>query len=145
MKKIILLLFLVSHYCANASGNSNKINRPVSDTTVIPQILSLQLLAYIGQPVDSLLNVLPQGFDKRSFMPGRIGYIKGIYQSYGTNEINICTVEIFIDTFQHLITPNYTPARNWNMNFAKLETIAFIKVVKNNVTCVYGCSNPNYY
>jgi hypothetical protein len=31
------------------------------------------------------------------------------------------------------------------MNLAKKETIAFIKVWKNNNVCMYGCNNPNYY
>lgn len=116
-----------------------------SDTTVLTQILALNLQSYIGKPVDSLFAALPTGYTSRGFMPIGIGYTKGVAQSYFTSEFNNCFVEIFIDTFQYLPIPNRTPTTNWNMNLAKQETIAFIKVWKNNNICMYGCNNPNYY
>ena len=78
-------------------------------------------------------------------MPAGSGYTKGVYQSYSTSYTNNCFIEIFVDTFQFLPIPNLTPTSSWNMNLAKQETIAFIKVWKNNNVCMYGCNNPDYY
>lgn len=116
-----------------------------SDTTVIPQILALPLASYIGKPVDSLLTALPQSFDSRNFRPARLGYAKGIFISYGTSGSNLCLVEIYWDTIQHLPVPNYNPVGDWDIGLAKLETISYIKVIKNNTVCLYGCDNPKYY
>lgn len=115
------------------------------DTTALTQILNLPLSNYISKPVDSLLLVLPSGFTSRGFMPTGIGYTKGVYQSYFSNETNNCFIEIYINTFQFLPIPNRTPTTTWNMNLAKQETIAYIKVIKNNKVCVFDCNNPNYY
>jgi hypothetical protein len=146
--KDILLIFLLMLSIPGFARTSDLKDfpfKPDSDTTVLPQILSLPLQSYIGKPVDSLLNNLPGGFDKRSFMPARLGYIRGVFQVYGTEEFNHCTVEIFIDTFRFLAVPNYIPSQNWDINLARKETIAFIKIIKNNTICVYGCNNPGYY
>ena len=147
MKKwIFILLFFLSN---STFGNCLKYNDdkiPSSmDTTVLQSILSINLNYYIGKPVDSLLSVLPTGFSDRGFMPVGAGYAKGVYQSYSTSYSNNCFVEIYIDNFQFLPIPNLTPTTTWNMNLAKKETVAFIKVIKNNNICVYGCNNPNYY
>ena len=112
---------------------------------MLPQILALPLSTYIGLPVDSLLIDLPTSYTQRLFMPAdRIGYAKGVAQLYGASSTNSCFVEIFIDTFQYLTFPNYGKTDAWNFTLAKQETIAYIKVWKNN-RCVYGCNNPNYY
>ena len=139
--------FIVS---VSVAANNNSIFTPkrlrsISDTTVLPQILSLPLSTYIGQPVDSLLLALPSGYSSRGFMSMGVGHTNGIYQSYFTSEFNNCAVEIYIDTFNFLSVPNRTPKSTWNINLAKQETIAFIKVFKINNICVYGCNNPNYY
>lgn len=142
-----MILCLV-HFCSQSNAaacySDHTTNKPGSDTTVIPAILSLPLDSYIGKPVDSLLKQLPVDYSFRSFIPARLGYVKGVYLVYGTEELNHCTVEIFIDHFQYLTVPNYTPARNWNMVFAKMEKISFIKVIKNNTFCLYGCNDPQH-
>lgn len=142
---IIFLVFIHINVFANEANLKNEPPLPPSDTTVLQSILSLNLTYYIGKPVDSLLSILPAGFTSRDFMPMGIGYCKGVYQSYFSGEYNNCFIEIFIDTFQFLPIPNRTPTTNWNMGLAKKETIAFIKVWKNNNICMYGCNNPNYY
>ena len=116
-----------------------------SDSTVLPQILALPLSTYIGLPVDSLISDLPTNFSAQLFKPSdRIGYAKGVVQIYGLSGTNSCAVEIFIETFQYLTFPNYSNIDTWNFSLAKQETLAYIKVWKNN-RCVYGCNNPNYY
>jgi len=145
-KTIFFFFFLISiNAFAGKSEYGNIGLESTGDTTVIPQILALPLASYIGKPVDSLLSILPQSFDRKSFLPARLGYMKGIYLSYGTHESNICHVEIFWDTIQHLPVPNYNPSAGWDMSLAKLETISYIKVIKNNTICIYGCHNPRYY
>ena len=146
MKKyfIIYYLFVSISTFANNSRQSHNSFSPV-DTTVLPTILTINLNYYIGKPVDSLLSVLPPGYTYRGFMPAGAGYTKGVYQSYSTSYTNNCFIEIFVDTFQFLPIPNLTPTSSWNMNLAKQETIAFIKVWKNNNVCMYGCNNPDYY
>lgn len=145
MKKIIFILtFLIFSTHVFARYDDGIVRKPVFDTTYLHQILALPLQSYIGKPVDSLLSVLPQEFSSRNFMPIGIGYTRGISQSYFTSEFNNCYVEIYIDNFQYLPIPNRKSSRHWSMELAKKETIAFIKVVKNNNVCVYGCSNPNY-
>lgn len=147
MKKILVILFI----CAgvNALASSAKLGivfkTPPSDTTVLPQILSLPLSNYIGKPVDSLFSVLPAGYTDRQFIPTGIGYCRGVFQSYGDLESNTVSVAIFIDNFRYMTFPNRTKTTTWNMNLAKQETISYIRVVKNNKVCLFGCGNPNYY
>jgi hypothetical protein len=144
-KSFIIFCLLVSiDTVANNISHGYKKHFP-SDTTVIPSILSINLNYYIGKPVDSLLSILPAGFTYRGFMPVGAGYAKGVYQSYSTNYTNNCFIEIFVDTFRFLPVPNLTPTTSWNMNLAKQETVAYIKVIKNNNVCVYGCNNPGYF
>ena len=119
-------------------------NQSVFDTTKLSQILSLQLSSYIGKPVDSLLQALPSGYSARSFMPVGIGYAIGVDQSYFTGEFNNCAIQIYVNSWQYMAFPNRTPTSTWNWNLAKQETISFIKVIKNNNVCVYGCNNPDY-
>lgn len=147
MKKIFLLLFIFVSVSVFASKPNigNSIFRNVSDTTVIPQLLSLPLVNYIGKPVDSLLSVLPTGYDGQGLIPARLGYIKGLYRVYGSQEFNYCSVQIFIDTIQFLPVPNYNQKNTWDMSLAGREIISFIKIVKNDTTCIYGCNNPKYY
>lgn len=144
MKKLIIILLFFTNQTFASSVDYRINSRICPDTTVLTQILSLSLQSYIGKPVDSLFLALPGGCSDRSFKPMGIGYARGVIQGYGTAEFNNCFVEIFIDTFQHLSFPNLSPTTSWNMNLDKLETIAYIKVWKNN-TCIYGCSNSNYY
>lgn len=144
MKKIILsFILLVS---IKVFGNSNMeytSQRTFPDTSIVPQILILPLSNYIGKPVDSLFSVLPSGYVSRTFIPSsRIGYTRGVSQNYNFSS-GSCFVEIFIDTFNYLTIPNYSAFQNWNMQLAKQETIAFIKVWNNNI-CVYECNNIRY-
>lgn len=145
MKKLFLFIFISisSHSFAKPIINKIMPLKSPPDTTVLPQILSLPLNNYIGKPVDSLFSVLPAGYTSRGMMTTRVGYAKGVYQTYYTAETNNCYIEIFIDTIQYLPKPNYSHI--WDMNLAKMETIAFIKVWKNNNICLYGCNNSNYY
>lgn len=115
------------------------------DSTIINQILALPLQNYIGKSVDSLLSVLPPSFSSQGLKPLIRGRIKGIYQIYGTTNMNNSVIEIYIDTFQYHPVPYYHPASSWDMSLLKKETIAYIKVIKNDITCVYGCNNPNYF
>lgn len=143
-----MLGFLLIFYTSVEASNNNQQNsyfNSSSDTTVIPQILNLPLQSYIGKPIDSLLSVLPVGHDNQNLMPAKLGYIKGFYRIYGTEELNHCSVEIYIDTIQFLSVPNYAQRCMWDMNLAKKEIISYIKIVKNNTVCVYGCDNPRYY
>lgn len=147
MKKILIILFVCIRVSALAnSGKRVMIFEPFPpDTTALTQILNLPLSSYIGQPVDSLFSVLPTGYTDRQFMPVGIGYCKGVFQSYGTLESNTVSVEIFIDNFQFMTFPNRTKTSTWNMNLAKQETIAYIRVIKNNKVCLFGCNNSAYY
>ncbi len=149
MKKIFLIAFILYSIHAFADNSKSRYVIPnilPPDTTVLSQILSLPLQSYIGKPVDSLLNVLPGTYTDRDFMVVKVGRAKGLWQAYYTSQANNCTIEIFIDTFHFMSFPNYTKTTTWDMTLAKRETIAFIKVYKNNLlTCVYGCNNPNYY
>ncbi len=146
MKKILCIAFILISVDVFAVDTSvKKIIQVPPDTTRLSLILSINLSSYIGKPVDSLLAVLPLGYSNRGFMSVGAGYTKGLYQSYFSTISNNCAVEIYIDAFQFLPVPNLTPKSNWNMNLAKQETIAFIKVMKNNNICVYGCNNPDYY
>jgi hypothetical protein len=130
---------------ANDVNTIWSVNKKLSDTTVLAQILALPLCSYIGKPVDSLLSVLPSGYSLRGFMVTRFGYSKGVIQGYGTTEANNFAVEIYIDHFQFQSFPNYHKS-TWNINLAKLETISYIRIMKNNYNvCVYGCNNPQYY
>ncbi len=146
MKKIIApLLVCISINVFSNSGKpvySIRISPP--DTTVLPRILALPLNSYIGKPVDSLLSVLPLGFTHRGFMPVRVSYNIGISQSYGDWGTNTVLVQIYIDNYQHTLFPNRARTSTWNMNLVKQEIISFIKVIKNNNVCLYGCNNPNY-
>lgn len=144
-KKIFFILVILSIGHSINARDFRKANtyKCLGDTMQLPQVLALPLLNYIGKPVDSLLQVLPNVYTKRGFMPVGIGYTRGIFQSYFGGEFNNFYVEIYIDSFLYLPIPNRTSTVNWNMDLAKQETISFIKVVKNNV-CVYGCGNPNY-
>ncbi|MBS1759117.1 MAG: hypothetical protein JST23_03255 [Bacteroidetes bacterium] len=145
MKKLFIIAFIHIGFNAFAKQRgivSDAVKFP-TDTTVLPQILALPLNNYIGKPVDSLFSVLPVGYTSRGMMTTRVGYAKGVYQTYYTAETNNCYIEIFIDTIQYLPKPNYSHI--WDMNLVKMETIAFIKVWKNNNICLYGCNNPNYY
>jgi hypothetical protein len=147
MKKILIVLFIC--ISMNALANSGKpviiFRSQPPDTTVLPQILNLPLSSYIGKPVDSLFSVLPIGYTDRQFIPVGIGYCRGVFQSYGDLESNTVSVAIFIDNFQYMTFPNRTKTTTWNMNLAKQETISYIRVIKNNKLCLFGCSNPNYY
>jgi hypothetical protein len=147
MKGILFIFFLIfrCNVFAVNEVSSFAINKPGADTTVIPNILALRLSYYIGKPADSLLLVLPAGYTDRGFMPIGAGYAKGLYQTYAESWENNCAVEIYVDTFQYLPIPNRTPTVTWNMNLAKQEKISFIKVYKNNNTCLYGCNDPRYY
>ncbi len=115
------------------------------DSSVLPAILSLPLSSYIGKPVDSLLAKLPVNHTSRGFMSLRIRYLRGIYQVYGTNVDNMVTIEIYIDEFHFLQIPRSANLPPWDMSLARKEKIAYIKIFKNNTTCIYGCDNPNYY
>ncbi len=147
MKKIVLYILIVvvsikTH--ANEKRNIYTSSVVPQDTTILNQILALPLQSFIGKPVDSLFSALPSGYVNRYFIPARWGYIKGVSQGYGSQGFPRYFIQIFIDTIQFLPVPNYTPTHTWNMNLAKMEKIAFIKVWKDNV-CVYGCSNNNYW
>jgi hypothetical protein len=146
MKNFLFALFIIMSTDILATNSlEKKVNLLPTDTTVLPTIISINLNSYIGKPVDSLLAVLPSGYSNRGFMSVGAGYAKGLYQSYFSNISNNCAVEIYIDLFQFLPVPNLTPKSNWNMNLAKQETVAYIKVIKNNNVCVYGCNNPGYF
>lgn len=128
----------------NNSNNSPDVAiAPITNTKVLTQILALPLKSFIGKPVDSLLIALPTGHSNRGFMPLKIGRSKGISQGYGVSDNNYVFVQIFIDTFHYMTFPNYSPITSWNLNLAKQETVAFIKVWKNN-ECVYGCTSDIY-
>ena len=146
MKKVLVATLIC--ICVNAMANSGKPVISLSsfppDTTVLPQILNLPLSNYIGMPVDSLFSVLPSGFTCRGFLPVRISYNKGVFQSYGTQGNNTVSVIIYVDNYQHMVFPNRNNVRTWDMNLAKEEIISYIRVVKNNTVCLYGCTNPNY-
>lgn len=142
---IVIPLLILSSICHASEPQPLPPKCNPTDTTLLTQILALPLQNYIGKPVDSLFAVLPSGFTDRQFMPIKIGYVRGITQMYFTSQFNNCYVQIFIDTFQHLPIPNRTSVDTWNMELGKKETIAFIKVYKNDYTCVYGCNNENYY
>jgi hypothetical protein len=146
MKKILIITLVC--ISMNTLANSGKpmiiVKGLPSDTTVLPQILSLSLNTYIGKPVDSLLSVLPINYTCRGFVPIRISYNRGVFQSYGDSGDNTVSVIIYIDHYQFMTFPNRNNVRTWDMNLAKKEIISFIKVVKNNTTCMYGCNNPNY-
>lgn len=144
MKKILLLALLFTSISSFTTTRYDEPKQVYSDTSVVPLILAIPLQNYIGKPIDSIFSVLPANFTDRGFKPMGIGYAKGVVQGYGTQENNSCFVEIFIDNFQHLTFPNRSKTTTWNMNLAKLETVSYIKVWKNNI-CIYGCSNPNYY
>lgn len=140
MLKTIALFVLV--LVINVNGFAKNIST-YSDTTVLPQILALNLSSYIGKPLDSLFNVLPSNFTDRGFKPMGIGYARGVTQGYGLQANNHVFVEIFIDQFRFMPFPNRTKTTTWDMNLARKETISFIKIWKNN-SCVYGCNNPSY-
>jgi hypothetical protein len=146
MKKILLITFvcITTNVLANSGKPVIKIKSLPPDTTVLPQILALPLSTYIGKSLDSLLSVLPTGYTGRGFLPVRIVYNRGVFQSYGTQGNNTVSVIIFIDSYQYMAFPNTSNVRTWDMNLAKQETISFIKVIKNNNVCLYGCNNPNY-
>ncbi len=114
------------------------------DSSVLPAILSLPLSSYIGKPVDSLFSVLPPGYTSRVFMPLRVSYCAGVSQSYFVSETNAVLIQVFIDNYQYMVFPNRTKTRSWDMNLARKEKIAYIKIIKNNNICIYGCDNPNY-
>ena len=145
-KTLILMLVFLSLNSSASTYSAHKIsNCTLPDTTVLSQILNLPLNSYIGKPLDSLFLVLPNNYTDRQFMPYGIGYCKGLFQSYGTMEMNTVSVEIYIINFQYLSFPNRTKTSTWDMSLAKKETIAFIKVIKNNRVCFFGCNNPNFY
>jgi hypothetical protein len=149
MKKLVLACVLIFAISENVFADKG---RPVfhfpkdcPDTTLLSQVLALPLQTYIGKPIDSLFQVLPAAYYKRGFMPSKVGFIKGVFQLYGSAEFNNISVEIYVDTFQFLTVPDRSmPSSSRDMTLAKKETIAFIKVFK-NYECVYGCSNPNYW
>lgn len=148
MKKIFLVIFIATgfHAFAGTSKTGAPIPQSATDTTVLPQIMALPLASFIGKPVDSLLSVLPIPYGDRDFIPARAGYCRGLYQAYEIfDEVNTVTVEIFVDHFQHMPFPNRTQTTNWSMDLAKLEIISYIRVVKSNTICVFGCNNPKYY
>lgn len=146
MKKIFFILFFCIGFSAFAKSNKSYIclGFQPPDTTVLSQILALNLQYYIGKPVDSLFSVLPGSYTDRGFMPYGIGYSKGVFQSYGTLAYNTVSVQIYIDNYQYMSFPNFSKTTTWNMDLAKQESISYIRVLKNNV-CIYGCNNPNYY
>lgn len=147
MKKLLPSLLILCSILA--IGNNGKpgyaISTSLPDTSILSQILALPLQSYIGKPVDSLFNVLPGGYAHRGFMTPKVGYANGVFQGYFTSQSNNCTVEIYVDTFYFLTFPNYTVTTSWSMTLAKKETIAFIKVYRDNTVCVYGCNNANYH
>gem|GEM_PF-2502962 len=147
MKTILLILAMVASFGVSANENKTIIQTTTCppDSTVSNQILAISLQSYIGKPVDSLFARLPAGYTNRGFMVARAGYSKGLYQSYWTSVDNYCTVEIYVDTFSYLSFPITTPTTSWSMNLAKQEIISYIRVVKNNNTCIYGCNNSNYF
>lgn len=147
MKKILPVIFIAASFSAFAGKNNTGVPapKPATDTTVLPQIMALPLASYIGKPVDSLLSVLPIPYTDRDFIPARAGYCRGLYQVYGDHEVNTVTVQIFVDHFQHMPFPNRTKTTNWSMTLAKLEIISYIRVVKSNTICLFGCNNPKYY
>ncbi len=147
MKRLLVVFFIFIAVIAFADNGKPRFFIPCTtpDTSVVTQILALPLQSYIGKPVDSLFSVLPCSYDSRGFIPAHRGRCKGLFQSYFTSEFNNCYVEIYIDTFQYMAFPNYTRPSTWSMTLAKKETVAFIKVYKNNTICIYGCNNPNYY
>lgn len=153
MKKRLLIpvffIFSILNYVSSHAGYvvyrpaSVRVSSPAD--TIISRILTIQLSHYIGKPVDSLLSVLPIPYTKRGFNPARAGYCRGLYQVYGIfDEVNTVTVEIFVDHFQHMVFPNRTKKSTWNMDLAKQEIISYIRVVKSNTICLYGCNNPKY-
>lgn len=149
MKKQIIILTTFLFIWVNLFANSGKKNRTGNtvppDTSLLTQILALPLQNYIGKPVDSLFLVLPGGYNGRGFMNSKIGYIKGVYQIYGSSEFNNLSIEIYVDNYQFLSVPDRTKnSSTWDMTLAKKETVAYIKVFK-NYQCVYGCGNPNYW
>lgn len=146
MKKIFLIFTLFLSISAFAiETRTNVLAKDLPDSTIINQIVGLPLQTYIGKPIDSLFNALPLGFTSRGFMVARAGYAKGLYQSYWTSADNYCSVEIYIDTFNFLSFPMQTPTTSWSMVLAKQEIISYIRVVKNNNQCVFGCGNLNYF
>lgn len=146
MKKISLFIFSLLFILKSSSAGELRHTgtlKNFGDTTLLPSVLALPLSTYVGKPVDSLFASLPASYTKRGFMPVGIGYAKGVYQLYFGGNENHFSVAIYIDSFQYMTWPNRTATSNWSMALAKLETISYIKIFKNN-TCVYGCGNPNY-
>lgn len=142
---LLTLMFTINEYSSESNALVAKIQPKPSDTTVLPQILGLNLNSFIGKPVDSLLLALPSNHSRRGFMFAKFGYAKGVIQAYGVTETNNCQVEIYIDNFQFLTFPNYDVS-TWSITLARMELISFIRIKKSNGDiCVYGCNNPNYY
>ena len=144
MKKLLIILMVVLSVNAEATNFQPTETIP-SDTTVLTQILALPLSSYIGKPVDSLFSVLPMNYTYRGFMPERVGFNRGVIQTYGNSGVNTVTIQVYIDNYQFMNFPNYDRTTSpWDMNLAKKETISFIKIIKNNKECLHGCNDPNY-
>jgi hypothetical protein len=134
---IIIGMFLyIQSYCKEY--NYRKI--APSDTTVLPQILSLPLSTYIGKPVDSLIAHLPAGYINTKITGWRSIRLAEILHIVYPNNV---VVEIHVKNFQYM-NPHWVntgnPTQNWSVALFRKETISFA-IIFNGSTCINGCQN----
>ncbi len=149
MKKNILLIILFSPLTQkNIFGceanltvqqivTDNQI-RPDTNILILDSILAINLSNYIGKPVDSLLQMLPQSPKTVRITSADKPHIASrviiTYDSW-------YWIQIVVKDFQYM--PVYDPNRVWDFNLFKNEAISWIFVNRGN-TCIYGCTGSKF-
>lgn len=145
MKKNILYLLMFSLVSQNNifAGEAKLIDhqivtdnqiRPDTNILILDSLLAINLSYYIGRPVDSLLQVLPQS-------PKTVRITSADKPHIASRVIITYDIwywiQIVVKDFQYM--PVYDPNRVWDFNLFKNETISWIFVNRGN-TCIYGCT-----
>lgn len=126
MKKYIFLILILTVSFANQSKGQT------SDSTV-NSLLAINENQYINKPLDSIINILPSGYNQiKIFSGGHLYTARKVRLRY-PNEVYI---ELHVRHFTHM-NPVDTN-RVWDISLMRQENLYRTVIYKNN-TCYRNC------
>lgn len=136
MRTILAILVSFISVCSFANG---KIDTLPSSNSLIIQLKALDLSAYQGQPVDSVVSHLPTGYLSMEIKPS-ILHKKAAFLivDYGYDVAVVIGVRSFSYMNPELLSSG-NPTQNWSITLFKKESVSFTVILNGN--CINGCQD----
>ncbi len=131
---IILVFSIVNTAHARLNKKFDSRNFHLKQDTLVQYLSSLNLLQFMGNPIDSFLARIPLNYDTIRILPGdQMKKAHMLYLKYS----NGVTIEIYVKHFRNM-NPD-PPISNWNITLFRKEELDHIEIYQ-GVTCLNGCN-----